>query len=85
MPYVRIDARGADTGVPQIPMETLYKKNVLLTRGRFRPFTTLHNDMLMGAAAQFFCTSGDSEVRSTRCLPTCTSYLRTLYKCTSCT
>lgn len=42
-------------GVPQIPMEALYKKNVLLTRGRFRPFTSLHNDMLMGAAAQYFC------------------------------
>ena len=33
----------------QIPQETLYKKNVLLVRGRFRPFTLLHNDMLMGA------------------------------------
>ena len=41
-------------GVPgglQIPQETLYKKNVLLVRGRFRPFTLLHNDMLMGAPA----------------------------------
>jgi hypothetical protein len=28
---------------------------VLLTRGRFRPFTLLHNDMLVGAATQFFC------------------------------
>ena len=35
----------------QIPQETLYKKNVLLVRGRFRPFTLLHNDMLMGAPA----------------------------------
>ena len=33
----------------QIPQETLYKKNVLLMRGRFRPFTLLHNDMLQGA------------------------------------
>lgn len=32
----------------QIPQETLYKKNVMLVRGRFRPFTLLHNDMLMG-------------------------------------
>lgn len=31
------------------------KKNVMLVRGRFRPFTLLHNDMLMGAAQQFFC------------------------------
>ena len=27
----------------------------MLVRGRFRPFTLLHNDMLMGAAQQFFC------------------------------
>lgn len=39
----------------QIPQETLYKKNVLVVRGRFRPFTLLHNDMLLGAASQFFC------------------------------
>ena len=36
-------------GTLQIPQETLYKKNVLITRGRFRPFTLLHNDMLQGA------------------------------------
>ena len=50
-------ARGADglagacfgAGTLQIPQETLYKKNVLITRGRFRPFTLLHNDMLQGA------------------------------------
>ena len=35
-------------GELQIPQETLYKKNVLLMRGRFRPFTLLHNDMLQG-------------------------------------
>jgi hypothetical protein len=40
-----------------IPHDTLYKKNVLLVRGRFRPFTLLHNDMLVGAAEQFFCTT----------------------------
>jgi len=39
----------------QIPQEMLYKKNVLVVRGRFRPFTLLHNDMLLGAASQFFC------------------------------
>ncbi|CAL5223766.1 g6330 [Coccomyxa viridis] len=43
------------SGELQIPQETLYKKNVLLMRGRFRPFTLLHNDMLQGAATQFFC------------------------------
>ena len=42
----------------QIPQEALRKKNVLITRGRFRPFTLLHNDMLMGAAQQFFCDPG---------------------------
>ena len=42
-------------GKLEIPQEALYKKNVLITRGRFRPFTLLHNDMLMGAASQFFC------------------------------
>ena len=35
-------------GELQIPQETLYKKYVLLMRGRFRPFTLLHNDMLQG-------------------------------------
>ena len=39
-------------GELQIPQETLYKKNVLLMRGRFRPFTLLHNDMLQGEAAK---------------------------------
>ena len=27
----------------------------MMVRGRFRPFTLLHNDMLQGAAGQFFC------------------------------
>ena len=40
-----------EPGGLQIPQETLYKKNVLLVRGRFRPFTLLHNDMLLGAPA----------------------------------
>jgi hypothetical protein len=47
------------TGELQIPQEALYKKNVLLVRGRFNPFTNLHNDMLMGAANQFFCHPSD--------------------------
>ena len=44
--YMRVCAGGL-----QIPQETLYKKNVLLMRGRFRPFTLLHNDMLQGACS----------------------------------
>lgn len=39
------------SGELQIPQETLYKKNVLVVRGRFRPYTLLHNDMLQGARA----------------------------------
>ena len=45
-----------------IPQEHLYKQNVLLLRGQFRPFTLLHNDMLMGAAQQFFCGPGESSI-----------------------
>lgn len=48
------------TGELQIPQEALYKKNVLLVRGRFNPFTNLHNDMLLGAANQFFCQPSTS-------------------------
>ncbi len=44
----------------QIPQETLRKKNVLVVRGRFRPFTLLHNDMHLGAASQFFCDGGST-------------------------
>lgn len=43
------------SGALLVPHEALYKKNVLAVRGRFRPFTNLHNDMLMSAAQQFFC------------------------------
>ena len=45
-------------GELQIPQETLYKKNVLLMRGRFRPFTLLHNDMLQGVC----CAHGSKYV-----------------------
>eukprot|EP00210_Caulerpa_lentillifera_P008861 g8454.t1 len=48
------------SGEPMIPQEILYKKNVLMLRGRFKPFTLLHNDMLMGAASQFFCQPSDA-------------------------
>jgi hypothetical protein len=35
----------------------------MMVRGRFRPFTLLHNDMLQGAAGQFFCEpEGDVSV-----------------------
>lgn len=43
-------------GELQIPHEALYKKHVLLMRGRFNPFTMLHNDMLVNAAQHFFCS-----------------------------
>jgi hypothetical protein len=35
----------------------------VLLRGRFRPFTLLHNDMLMGAAQQFFCGPNETSVQ----------------------
>ena len=39
----------------------------MLVRGRFRPFTLLHNDMLQGAASQFFCEpEGEISVESVR-------------------
>jgi hypothetical protein len=51
-----------------------YKKNVMMVRGRFRPFTLLHNDMLQGAAAQFFCEpEGDVSVDNVRTLAHCVS------------
>ncbi|CAD7696943.1 unnamed protein product [Ostreobium quekettii] len=52
----------AGSGKPMIPQEALRKMNVLLLRGRFKPFTLLHNDMLVGAANQFFCNSFDEEL-----------------------
>jgi uncharacterized membrane protein YgcG len=48
------------SGALLVPHEALYKKNVLAVRGRFRPFTNLHNDMLMAAAQQFFCDNAAS-------------------------
>lgn len=51
------------TGRLLIPQEHLYKQNVLLLRGRFRPFTLLHNDMLMGAAQQFFCGPDETSIQ----------------------
>lgn len=56
-------ALSLNAGKLEIPQEALYKKNVLITRGRFRPFTLLHNDMLVGAASQFFCDP-DGSLRS---------------------
>jgi hypothetical protein len=48
------------SGALLVPHDALYKKNVLAVRGRFRPFTNLHNDMLMAAAQQFFCDNSSS-------------------------
>ncbi len=39
---------------------------MLITRGRFRPFTLLHNDMLIGAASQFFCDPDGTGVLSSQ-------------------
>ena len=50
----------------QIPQEALYKKNVLVVRGRFRPFTLLHNDMLLCAASQFFCEDNEADPSEAR-------------------
>lgn len=50
-------------GKSLIPQEHLYKQNVLLLRGQFRPFTLLHNDMLMGAAQQFFCGPDETSIQ----------------------
>ncbi len=43
---------GPDGGVLQ-PSEALYKKNVLLLRGRLRPITNVHVDMLRNGLKQF--------------------------------
>jgi hypothetical protein len=43
------------SGTLLVPHDALRRKNVLAVRGRFRPFTNLHNDMLIAAAQQFFC------------------------------
>ena len=55
----------SDAGKLLIPQEHLYKQNVLLLRGQFRPFTLLHNDMLMGAAQQFFCGPDETSILET--------------------
>ena len=40
-------------GQVQQPSEALYKKHVVLLRGRFRPFTKVHSDMYRTALKQF--------------------------------
>jgi len=59
------------SGNPMIPQDSLYKMNVLLLRGRFKPFTLLHNDMLMGAASQFFCSTFDEKLPSFDAFDSC--------------
>jgi len=56
------------SGEPMIPQEVLYKKNVMMLRGRFRPFTLLHNDMLAGAATKFFCGPEDESTPYESCV-----------------
>ncbi|MEO0552898.1 MAG: TonB-dependent receptor [Bacteroidota bacterium] len=48
----RVAIFGADGSVQQ-PSEFLYKKNVLMLRGRFRPVTHVNVDMLISARRQF--------------------------------
>ncbi|MEM6523703.1 MAG: TonB-dependent receptor [Bacteroidota bacterium] len=48
----RVAIFGADGNVQQ-PSEFLYKKNVLMLRGRFRPVTHVNVDMLISARRQF--------------------------------
>lgn len=40
-------------GKNQQPSENLYKKNIMVIRGRFRPLTNVHVDMLQQGLAQF--------------------------------
>lgn len=40
-------------GVPVLPSETLYKQNLLVVRGSFRPVTLVNMDMIHSAALQF--------------------------------
>ncbi|GHP05840.1 hypothetical protein PPROV_000458700 [Pycnococcus provasolii] len=42
-------------GRVRLPSDMFYKKNVLVLRGLFRPFTKLHEDMISAASAEFFC------------------------------
>lgn len=43
------------------PSESLYKKNILLIRGRFRPVTKVHLDMIENGKKQFLKEEGVSE------------------------
>jgi hypothetical protein len=50
--FTEVAMFGPDGGVLQ-PSEALYKKNVLLLRGRLRPITNVHIDMLRNGLKQF--------------------------------
>ncbi len=47
------------TGTPVIPAEVLYKKNVMVQRGNFRPPTHLHFDMTEAAIKKFVEDEGE--------------------------
>jgi len=49
------------TGAPQIAMDVLRKRNVLLQRGSYHPLTRLNEDMVISSASQFFCDPTKSE------------------------
>jgi hypothetical protein len=50
--FTEVAMFGPDGGVLQ-PSEALYKKNILLLRGRLRPITNVHVDMLRNGLKQF--------------------------------
>ncbi len=47
------------------PSDLLYKKNVIVQRGSFRPFTNLHQDMLIKGLAQFCSEKGGCDINNT--------------------
>ena len=49
------------------PSEVLYKRPILVERGRFRPITNLGLDILERARDQFLAETGHGEARSRSC------------------
>ncbi|KAK3262174.1 hypothetical protein CYMTET_28956 [Cymbomonas tetramitiformis] len=49
------------TGKVCIPSDKLRKKNILLMRGAFRPFTNINTDMIQCAASTFLCDNDDAD------------------------
>lgn len=55
-------------GEVQVPSELLYKKNVLVMRGAFKPFTLLNEDMLEQGKREFFNNYTGVEEKNTAIL-----------------